>query len=64
MSMLPKEQRMYPMQIVVVATAKVQEFIGLICYKYASEHPDNPLKYVKYINYLEYGLNLIALRVE
>lgn len=52
MSMLPKEQRMYPMQVVVIATAKVQEFIGLICYKYATEHPDNPLK----VDITKYGL--------
>ncbi|XP_024941627.1 target of rapamycin complex 2 subunit MAPKAP1 isoform X2 [Cephus cinctus] len=44
MCMLPKEQRAYPQQVVVIATAKVQEFIGLICFKYASEHPDHPLK--------------------
>ncbi|XP_076232253.1 SAPK-interacting protein 1 [Calliopsis andreniformis] len=44
MCMLPKEQRMYPIHVVVIATAKVLEFIGLICYKYANEHPDHPLK--------------------
>ena len=42
--MLPKKQRMYPLHIIVLATAKVLEFIGLICYKYANEHPDHPLK--------------------
>ncbi|XP_053986901.1 target of rapamycin complex 2 subunit MAPKAP1 isoform X2 [Hylaeus volcanicus] len=44
MCMLPKNQRMYPLQVVVIATAKVLEFIGLICYKYATEHPDHSLK--------------------
>ncbi|XP_043500457.1 target of rapamycin complex 2 subunit MAPKAP1 [Polistes fuscatus] len=44
MCMLPKEERTYPLQIVVIATAKVLEFIGLICYKYASEHPNHNLK--------------------
>lgn len=44
MCMLPKQNRMYPLQVVVIATAKVLEFIGLICYKYATEHPDHPLK--------------------
>nr|XP_033326748.1 stress-activated map kinase-interacting protein 1 isoform X2 [Megalopta genalis] len=44
MCMLPKEHRMYPLQVIVVATAKVLEFIGLICYKYSNEHPDHPLK--------------------
>ncbi|KAG7197866.1 hypothetical protein KM043_001677 [Ampulex compressa] len=44
MCMLPAQERMYPLQLVVIATAKVLEFIGLICYKYASEHLDHPLK--------------------
>ncbi|XP_034949832.1 target of rapamycin complex 2 subunit MAPKAP1 [Chelonus insularis] len=44
MCMLPKEERAYPFQVVVIATAKVQEFIGLICYKYANEHPNHTLK--------------------
>ncbi|XP_076755192.1 SAPK-interacting protein 1 isoform X3 [Xylocopa sonorina] len=44
MCMLPKKQRMYPLQITVLATAKVLEFVGLICYKYANEHPDHTLK--------------------
>lgn len=42
--MLSDEDRRYPLQIVVLGTAKVQEFIGLICYKYASEHPNHNLK--------------------
>ena len=45
MCMLPKEQRSYPFQVVVLTSATVQEFIGLICYKYASEHPDQSLQY-------------------
>ncbi|XP_012269766.2 target of rapamycin complex 2 subunit MAPKAP1 [Athalia rosae] len=52
MSMLPKEQRTYPIQVMVLATAKVREFIGLICYKYTTEHPDSPLK----IDIDKYGL--------
>ncbi|XP_016910849.2 target of rapamycin complex 2 subunit MAPKAP1 isoform X1 [Apis cerana] len=44
MCMLPKKQRTYPLHMIVLATAKVLEFIGLICYKYANEHPDHPLK--------------------
>jgi hypothetical protein len=44
MCMLPKEQRSYPLQVVVLANAKVQEFIGLICYKYISEHPDQHIQ--------------------
>lgn len=46
MCMLPKEERMYPLQVVVTVTARVLDFIGLICYKYASEHPDHNLKSV------------------
>ncbi|XP_012531064.1 target of rapamycin complex 2 subunit MAPKAP1 isoform X2 [Monomorium pharaonis] len=44
MCMLPKEDRMYPLQVVVISTARVLDFIGLICYKYASEHPNHNLK--------------------
>lgn len=33
LTMLSKEQQNYPMEVCVVATAKIQEFIGLICYK-------------------------------
>lgn len=44
MCMLPREDRTYPLQVVVTATARVLDFIGLICYKYASEHPDHNLK--------------------
>ncbi|XP_011159983.2 target of rapamycin complex 2 subunit MAPKAP1 [Solenopsis invicta] len=44
MCMLPKEDRMYPLQVAVVITARVLDFVGLICYKYASEHPDHNLK--------------------
>lgn len=46
--MLPREDRMYPLQVVVTVTARVLDFIGLICYKYASEHPDHNLKSVTY----------------
>lgn len=50
--MLPDEQqRAYPMQVCVTATAKIQEFIGLICYKCNLVYPDISLKSVKH-----YGL--------
>ena len=49
MCMLPKDQRFYPLQIVVIAHAKVHEFIGLICYKYICEHPDQHLQYELFI---------------
>lgn len=62
MCMLPKEERTYPLQIVVIATAKVLEFIGLICYKYASEHPNHSLKYANYtIYYKFYSFTTIAI---
>lgn len=64
MCMLPKDQRNYPLQVVVFANAKVREFIGLICYKYFSEHPDQPIQLVfflpvKYIlcHIMEYTTN-------
>lgn len=44
MCMLPKEERAYPLQLCVIASAKVQEFIGLICYKYSMEHVNHDLK--------------------
>ncbi|KAH0952635.1 hypothetical protein HN011_005806 [Eciton burchellii] len=44
MCLLPKEQRLYPLQVVVTVSARVLDFIGLICYKYASEHPHHTLK--------------------
>ncbi|KYN06699.1 PREDICTED: stress-activated map kinase-interacting protein 1 [Cyphomyrmex costatus] len=44
MCMLPKEDRTYPLQAAVIVTARVLDFIGLICYKYAIEHPDHNLK--------------------
>jgi len=37
---------MYPLQLAVTVTARVLDFIGLICYKYASEHPEHNLKSV------------------
>lgn len=46
MCMLSKEDRRYPLQAAVIVTARVLDFIGLICYKYAIEHPDHNLKSV------------------
>lgn len=44
MCMLNDKERSYPRQITVVSSATVKEFIGLICYKYASENPTHNLK--------------------
>lgn len=51
LSMLPEHQRNYPMQVCVSATAKIQEFIGLICYKCSVTYPETPLLSVR-----NYGL--------
>lgn len=52
LTMLPDEQhRAYPMQVCVTATAKIQDFIGLICYKCSLAFPNVCLKSVK-----NYGL--------
>lgn len=49
--MLPENQRAYPMQICVTATAKIQDFIGLICYKCSLAYPNVSLRSIKH-----YGL--------
>lgn len=51
LTMLPENQRNYPMSVCVSMNAKVQDFIGLICYKCTLAHPDVPLKSVRF-----YGL--------
>ncbi|XP_065166756.1 stress-activated map kinase-interacting protein 1 [Atheta coriaria] len=44
LTMLPEEQRNYPMTIVCIATAKIHELIGLICFKCSTVHGDFQLK--------------------
>ncbi|XP_052863061.1 stress-activated map kinase-interacting protein 1 [Anopheles cruzii] len=44
LTILPEELRAFPLQICVQATAKIQEFIGLICYKCTVAHPEIPLR--------------------
>lgn len=51
LTMLTKEQQNYPMEVCVVATARIQEFIGLICYKCSITYTDVPLLSVQ-----NYGL--------
>lgn len=51
LTMLPESQRNYPMAVCVSMNAKVQDFIGLICYKCSLANPDVPLKSVRH-----YGL--------
>uniref|UniRef100_A0A182QCK7 Stress-activated map kinase-interacting protein 1 n=1 Tax=Anopheles farauti TaxID=69004 RepID=A0A182QCK7_9DIPT len=48
---LPEEQRGFPLQLCVLATAKIQEFIGLICYKCTVWNPNVELRSVRH-----YGL--------
>lgn len=51
LTMLPERQRNYPLQICVTLTAKIQDFIGLICYKTSIMYPDVQLQSVRH-----YGL--------
>lgn len=51
LTMLPKEQQNYPLDVCVISTAKIQEFIGLICYKCSLAYSDVPLLSVQ-----NYGL--------
>lgn len=51
LTMLPENRKNYPMQVCVTATAKIQEFIGLICYKCSIQFPDIILNSVR-----NYGL--------
>jgi hypothetical protein len=37
------EDRNFPMTVCVVASAKVSELIGLVCYKYSHEKREPPL---------------------
>uniref|UniRef100_A0A182K939 Uncharacterized protein n=1 Tax=Anopheles christyi TaxID=43041 RepID=A0A182K939_9DIPT len=48
---LPEDQRAFPLPICVLATAKIQEFIGLICYKCTIANPAVELRLVRH-----YGL--------
>ncbi|KAK2159219.1 hypothetical protein LSH36_156g07027 [Paralvinella palmiformis] len=38
LTMAPEEDRSYPMMVVTLATAKVQDLIGLICWQYYTEN--------------------------
>lgn len=51
LTMLPKEQQNYPMDVCVISTAKIQELIGLICYKCSLQYTDVQLESVE-----NYGL--------
>ncbi|KAG4073572.1 hypothetical protein HA402_000796 [Bradysia odoriphaga] len=51
LTMLPEDSRNYPLEVCVIATAKIHEFIGLICYMCSISYPDVVLLTVK-----NYGL--------
>ncbi|KAH8337763.1 hypothetical protein KR067_001805 [Drosophila pandora] len=44
LNMLPEPDRNYPLKICVIATAKIQEVIGFVCYKTSIQYPNVPLK--------------------
>lgn len=44
LTMLEPAERNYPLHVTVLAQAKVQDFIGLICWKYTLEHGHHKLK--------------------
>jgi len=37
LTMAPPEDRPYPMSVVVVSSAKIQDLVGLICWQYTIE---------------------------
>lgn len=47
LTMLPAAQRNYPMVMCVLETARIQEFIGLICYRASIEYPGIVLQTVR-----------------
>ncbi|XP_053398792.1 target of rapamycin complex 2 subunit MAPKAP1-like isoform X2 [Mercenaria mercenaria] len=44
LTMVPPEDRPYPMTVVVIATAKIQDLVGLICWQYTIEMREPPLQ--------------------
>ncbi|XP_016998011.2 stress-activated map kinase-interacting protein 1 [Drosophila takahashii] len=44
LNMLPEPDRNYPLKICVLASAKIQEVIGYVCYKTSLQYPEVPLK--------------------
>lgn len=51
LTMLPKEHQNYPIEVCVIASSKIQELVGLICYTCSLLHADVPLESVE-----NYGL--------
>ena len=46
LSMQSAEERNFPMTVCVVASAKVSELIGLVCYKYNHEKREPPIRFL------------------
>ncbi|XP_075227811.1 SAPK-interacting protein 1 [Lycorma delicatula] len=44
LTMLDQKQRGYPMHVVIIATARVLDLIGLVCWRCTIEHADTVLK--------------------
>jgi hypothetical protein len=44
--MLEPAEKDFPMHVTVLAQAKVQDLIGLICWKYTLQHGHHKLKWV------------------
>ncbi|KAL0267163.1 UNVERIFIED_CONTAM: hypothetical protein PYX00_009511 [Menopon gallinae] len=54
LTVLPRPERDYPIQVCVLSLAKVSELIGFICWKYMMQNPNSPFKFRENID--EYGL--------
>jgi hypothetical protein len=48
LTMLPEKVRNYPIQVCAIGNTKIQDFIGLICYKCSIANPEYTLKSVKH----------------
>lgn len=44
LTMLPPQKRDYPMEVVILSSARVHELIGLICWQYTNEGKEPKLK--------------------
>lgn len=44
LTMMDEKQRSYPMEVVILNTARVQDLIGLICWQYVNQKKNPDLK--------------------
>lgn len=54
LTVLGERLRNYPLEISVISTARIEEFIGLICYKCSIQNPEVPLLSIR-----NYGLYMV-----